>query len=165
MQAGDLDLVARWLGEPHVSRWYLAGSSAQRELVDLRRSVEGTQPVHALVVVDGAVPVGWCQWYRCAVDPDWAADVGGEPGDMGIDYAIGEPDRVGHGLGTALVARLVELVREADPGCSIVSDPDTRNTASRRVLEKNGFELVAVKVLPSETTDDPMAVYRQAGPG
>jgi RimJ/RimL family protein N-acetyltransferase len=43
-----------------------------------------------------------------------------------------------------------------------MSDPDERNTASRRVLEKNGFRLVAVRSLPSEPTDDPMAIYRLA---
>jgi len=45
-----------------------------------------------------------------------------------------------------------------------MADPDERNVASRRVLEKNGFELVAVKAIPSEPTDDPMAIYRLAAP-
>jgi hypothetical protein len=29
---------------------------------------------------------------------------------------------------------------------------------------ENGFDLVAVKPIPSEPADDPMAVYRQAAP-
>jgi aminoglycoside 6'-N-acetyltransferase len=160
MEPGDLALVERWLDEPHVARWYLAGSSREAELEDIRQSVSGAQPVHMLVVLDDSEPIGWCQWYPCQVDPAWAADMGAGTDDCGIDYAIGDRAGVGRGVGTELVATLVALVRTTQPGCGIVSDPDAENTASRRVLEKNGFELVAVKAMASEPTDDPMAIYR-----
>ena len=152
--------MAEWLVQPHVARWYLAGSTATREYDDLQRSVQGEQPVHVLMVTEEETPVGWCQWYRGADDPDWAADVGAGPEDVGIDYAIGVPGCIGRGLGTTLVADLVQLIRSEHPRCGVVADPDARNTASRRVLEKNGFGLVVVRALPSELTDDPMAVYR-----
>jgi aminoglycoside 6'-N-acetyltransferase len=164
MELGDLALVERWLGEPHVARWFLAGSSLEAELEDIRQSVTGAQPVpvHVSVVLHDDEPVGWCQWYPCHVDPVWAADIGAGPDDCGIDYAVGDPAHVGRGVGTQLVAALVALVRTARPGCGIVSDPDARNTASRRVLEKNGFALVTVRPVRSEPTDDPMAIYRLA---
>jgi aminoglycoside 6'-N-acetyltransferase len=165
MELDDLVLVERWLDEPHVARWYLAGTSHEEELGDIRRSVRGIQPVHLLIVLDDGQPVGWCQWYQCADDPEWAAEIGAEPGDVGVDYAIGEPTRVGSGVGTELIAALVRLVRAARPGCGIMADPEADNTASRRVLEKNGFELVAVKTMESEPTDDPMAIYRLVTPG
>jgi RimJ/RimL family protein N-acetyltransferase len=41
-----------------------------------------------------------------------------------------------------------------------MADPEAANMASRRVLEKNGFDLVAVKTMDVEPTDDPMAIYR-----
>jgi RimJ/RimL family protein N-acetyltransferase len=160
MELGDLALVERWLGEPHVARWYLAGSSLDAELEDVRRSVTGAEPVHMYVVLLDGEPVGWCQWYACQVDPAWAADIGAGPDDCGIDYAIGDRARVGHGVGTELIAALVALVRGTRPGCAIMADPDAENAASRRVLEKNGFELVAVKPMASEPTDYPMAIYR-----
>lgn len=160
MEADDLGPVVRWLAEPHVARWYLAGSTVEREMEDLRQSVAGTQPVHALVVLEDDAPVGWCQWYLCDDDPDWAADVGAGPGDIGIDFAVGEPTCTGRGLGTALVGALVQRVRALRPGVALVSDPDARNLASRRVLEKNGFRLVKIGALASEPTEDPMAVYR-----
>lgn len=160
MGAEDLTLVTGWLGEPHVARWYLAGSSVEREVEDLRQSVGGTQ-VHALLVLDDGAPIGWCQWYRGAVDPDWAADVGAGPGDVGLDYAIGDPASVGRGLGTALVGTLVRRVRATSPHVAFVSDPDTaQHGVADRVLEKNGFRLVGVRALTSEPTDDPMAIYR-----
>jgi RimJ/RimL family protein N-acetyltransferase len=160
MEPDDLPLVSRWLAEEHVARWYIAGSSVEREVDDLRQSLIGAQAVHALVVLEGDTPIGWCQWYRCDDDPDWAAEIGAEPGDVGIDYAIGVPACVGRGLGSELVATLVRRVRAQQPGVAFMSDPDARNTPSRRVLEKNGFRLVAVKSLSSEPTDDPMAIYR-----
>ncbi len=165
MEIGDLPLVSRWLTAAHVARWWLAGSSVERELDDLRQSVTGMQPVHELLVVSDDETVGWCQWYLCWHEPAWAADVGAAPGDVGIDYAIGEATQVGRGVGTELVARLVELVQTVHPGCGVIADPDERNVASRRVLEKNGFELVRVAALPSEATDDPVAIYRMLPAG
>jgi RimJ/RimL family protein N-acetyltransferase len=162
MRAGDLPLVRRWLGAPHVATWFLAGSTLQEELEDIRQGVTGEQETEQLVVLDDGEPIGWCQWYLCAIAPDWAHDVGAGPGDAGIDYAIGEASKVGRGAGTQLVAALVQAVRSAHPRCTIVSDPDARNVASRRVLEKNGFILERVVALASEPTDDPMAIYRLA---
>jgi RimJ/RimL family protein N-acetyltransferase len=162
MQPSDLALVTGWLSAPHVARWYLAGSSVEKEVEDLRRSVAGEQAVHALIVAEREVPVGWCQWYLCGDDPEWSAEIGAGPADVGIDYAIGDPSRVGRGVGTTLIAELVGLVRAHQPRGAVMADPDERNVASRRVLEKNGFELLAVRSIASEPTDDPMAIYRLA---
>lgn len=162
MELGDLSMVERWLAAPHVARWFLDGSSLEEELADIRQSVNGDDGTHMLVVLDDGEPIGWCQWYLCAVAPEWAAEISAEPGDVGVDYAVGERGRVGGGVGTSLIASLVGLVRAAQPGCGIVADPDAQNMASRRVLEKNGFELVGVKVMDSEPSDQPMAIYRLA---
>jgi aminoglycoside 6'-N-acetyltransferase len=165
MELGDLPLVERWLGEPHVARWYLAGSSLDGELEDIRQSVTQETGTHMLVVLHDGEPVGWCQWYLCSVDPHWATEMGAEPGDCGIDYAIGDPGRVGSGVGSELVATLVALVQSARPGCAVTADPDAQNRPSRRVLEKNGFSLVAVKTMDSEPSDEPMAIYRLPASG
>ncbi|HEX3333425.1 MAG TPA: GNAT family N-acetyltransferase [Acidimicrobiales bacterium] len=162
MRIDDLPLVARWLSAPHVARWYLAGSSVEEEVEDLRRSVAGEEPMQALIVADQETPIGWCQWYPCDIDAQWAAELGAGAGDVGIDYALGEAARVGRGVGTALIAALVERVRAQHPRCAVMADPDARNVASRRVLEKNGFELVEIKSMLTEPTDDAMAIYRLA---
>jgi aminoglycoside 6'-N-acetyltransferase len=160
LRSSDLALVERWLGEPHVARWYLAGSSLERELADVRSSVRGGHGVRVLAVLEDDVPVGWCQWHPCSEDPEWAAEIGAGPGDVGVDYAIGKPSAVGRGVGTELVAALMRVVRTERPGCGVMADPEADNVASRRVLEKNGFELLAVRTLASEPTDDLMAIYR-----
>jgi aminoglycoside 6'-N-acetyltransferase len=87
-------------------------------------------------------------------------DVDGRPGDIGIDYAVGDEARAGRGLGTEVIGRLVNLIREVHPDAGVVADPDATNVASRRILEKNGFGLIDERIVPSDETEAPMAIYR-----
>jgi RimJ/RimL family protein N-acetyltransferase len=164
MTEADLRLVEIWLERPHVARWYLQGTTLEQELEECRESLEGRQPTHLYVAEFDGAPIGWCQWYRCDDYPDHAAAVGAEVGDVGIDYAIGEPEQIGIGRGTELIAALVALVRAVDPSAGFVTDPDATNLASRRVLEKNGFELLGERPVPTEAVTAPMAVYRLGAP-
>jgi RimJ/RimL family protein N-acetyltransferase len=81
-------------------------------------------------------------------------------GEVGIDYAIGDPAWVGRGAGIALVAALVAEARSHCPGAGVLVAAAAANAASRRVLEKNGFALVAVRPVETEPGDAPMAIYR-----
>lgn len=164
MRQQDLDLVRAWLGEPHVARWYLAGSTIAHELDELRCAIAGEQPTEALVVLERGRAIGWCQWYLCKDYPEHAAGVGAEPDDIGLDYAIGDPARTGRGVGTALIAALIAHIRRRHPRAGLIADPDASNMASRRVLEKNGFTLISEHPVPTERTDAPMAVYRLPQP-
>jgi aminoglycoside 6'-N-acetyltransferase len=172
MATDDLAFVARWLREPHVARWWLPDTTPEAELDKLSAWLSGTgdQMTQMLTVVerrDGeaacARPIGWCQWYPYDAYPDEAVALGAEAGDCGIDYAIGEPDAVRHGLGRQLIAVLVAEVRRHHPGCGVIADPDARNRASRGVLERNGFSLIAVRAVASELNENPMAIYRLPG--
>ena len=162
MCVADLELVEAWLRQPHVARWYLTGSTIEDEIEDLTASVAGGEPTYALVVESDTRPVGWCQWYLCHEYPEHAAGIGARAGDVGIDYAIGEPTQVGLGLGTALVTAIVRDIRTSHPHAGILADPDADNLASRRVLEKNGFELLGIRPVASEPTDAPVAIYHLA---
>jgi aminoglycoside 6'-N-acetyltransferase len=165
MTEDDLQLIADWLREPHLATWWLPGTTAEAEIADYRENiVGGVDPAtHLLTVVVNGTPVGWCQWYRWADYPPEAEGMGALPSEAGIDYAIGDPAKTGRGVGTELIAALVAEVRRHHPGAGILTDPDARNVASRRVLEKNGFRLVAVRPVVCEPTNDPMAIYRLAG--
>ena len=160
MASDDLSLVEAWLGDPEVARWFLAGTTVEAEVEDLRRCVMGDEPTQALIVVEGDRPIGWCQWYLCENYPEHAVGVGAGPADVGIDYAIGEPGRRGRGQGTLLVGSLVTDIRGRHPDAAVFADPEASNLASRRVLEKNGFRLLAERPLPSEPTQSIMAIYR-----
>ena len=160
----DLQLVEGWLQEPHVARWYLQGTTLEEELADCRESLRGRHSTHLYVVEDEGRPIGWCQWYRCDDYPDHAAAVGADVGDVGIDYAIGEPSQIRVGRGTELVATLVALVRGIHPSAGLIADPDATNAGSRRILEKNGFVLIGERPVPTEAVNAPMAIYRLAAP-
>jgi aminoglycoside 6'-N-acetyltransferase len=160
MDTADLGLVEAWLRDPEVARWYVAGSSIEDELDELRQCVAGDEQTEALIVTGPGGSIGWCQWYLCDDYPDHAAGVGASPGDAGIDYAIGDPASRGRGVGTALITALVAYIRQRHPDAGVVADPEASNVASRRVLEKNGFQLLAERPVASEPTSTPMAIYR-----
>jgi aminoglycoside 6'-N-acetyltransferase len=114
------------------------------------------------VALERGRPIGWCQWYLCGDYPEHAAGVGADPGDVGIDYAIGDRTRTGGGVGTALIAALVTHIRRMHPTAGLIADPDAANLASRRVLEKNGFHVLREGAVESEPTDAAVAIYRLA---
>lgn len=55
------------------------------------------------------------------------------------------PDYWQQGYGTEMLTHLVKYMRSKHEGLSIYAECDSRNTASRRLLEKIGFELVEVR--------------------
>lgn len=164
MNEDDLPAVEAWLRLPHVARWWTPDTTAEREVAKYRQRTIGTgaRRTIMLTVTWGGDPIGWCQWYRWADYPTEATAMGARNAEIGIDYAIGDPIWTGRGVGTMLIAALVTEARHHHPGAGILTAPDAANIASRRVLEKNGFELVAVRPVATEPTETPMAIYRLA---
>jgi aminoglycoside 6'-N-acetyltransferase len=162
MTEADLPAVEAWLRLPHVARWWTPDTTAEAEIAKYRQRVrQDTKPAtHMLTVTLDSTPAGWCQWYRWADHPADAGVIGARDGEIGIDYAIGDRAQVGRGVGTALIATLTTEIRRRHPSAGILTDPDAANTASRRVLEKNSFHLVAVQPVATEASDAPMAIYR-----
>jgi aminoglycoside 6'-N-acetyltransferase len=162
MTEEDLRAVEAWLGLPHVARWWTPDTTAGEEIAKYRRRIrpqERPATIMLMVTWDGA-DIGWCQWYRWADYPAEAVAMGARAGELGIDYAIGDPAWVGRGAGTTLVAALVTEARRHHPGAGMLVAAAAANAASRRVLEKNGFGLVAVRPVVTEPSDTPMAIYR-----
>jgi ribosomal protein S18 acetylase RimI-like enzyme len=160
MREEDLPLIGGWLREPHVARWWR--DPPEEELAAMRRHLSGGAggAVGMLTVTEGDQAVGWAQWYWWDDDPEEALAAGVRAGEAGIDYAIGDPAAVGRGLGRQLVAALVREVHRDRPGAGILVVVDADNVASRAVLEGNRFQLVDVRPVATEPTQDPMAIYR-----
>lgn len=161
MTLDDLPAVARWLREPHVARWWTPETTPEAEIDEFRARVDAPDGATRMCSVDlGGRPIGWCQWYRWADDPDDAGAIGALASEIGADYAIGEPAQIGRGVGTAMIAALVAHVRTHHPGAGLLVAPEAANGPSRRVLEKYGFSLVEVRPVAAEPHARPIALYR-----
>ena len=148
----DLEMVDAWFDAPHVRRWWRE-DKAEQYLPVLR----GEDPTVVLVAVHDRRPIGLGQWY--AWDHEPSRELYGIPtGTAGIDYLIGHAHDCERGLGTELIALLVE----ASLPYPLWVPVEESNEPSRRVLEKNGFELMAVKKcdVPEEPWAGPQAIYR-----
>jgi aminoglycoside 6'-N-acetyltransferase len=162
MTEEDLAAVDAWLRLPHVARWWTTDTTAEDTIATYRELArpDGNAATHLLMVILGGTPVGWCEWYRWADYPAHGEAVGARDGEIGIDYAIGDPAQVGRGVGTEMIGVLVAEIRRRYPGAGILADPDAANSASRRVLVKNGFRLTAIRPAGAGVSDAASVVYR-----
>jgi aminoglycoside 6'-N-acetyltransferase len=162
MSEGDLPLVLAWLRQPRVAQWWTPDTSAEAEIIKYRARIVESRPTKMLTATVQGRAIGWGQWYRWADYPAAADAMQALDGECGIDYAIGDDTDVGHGLGTELVAALVLEARRSTGRVGLLVAPNADNAASRRVLEKNGFQLVSIRAVATEPSEALMALYRLA---
>ena len=141
MTRGDLPILARWLREEHVRRWWVHDGEPGGEAVRSRYGprVDGATPTRMWVVDVNGHSIGFVQDYRIRDHPDYAL-LTPYPDAIGLDYAIGEPAWVGRGLGARILWTWMVHARRRHPdapGC--FAAPDHGNAASLRVLDKAGF--------------------------
>lgn len=160
MTTADLELVRKWLLEPHVARWW--NDPVDEQYAEFERTLAGGEPTELRILTLHGSAIGLVQWYRWSDYPQ-AADYGARDGDVGIDYLIGEPHLIDRGLGTAMIHAVVRALSAETPGASVLVGVDAQNAASRRVLEKNGFVLVDERDIASEA--EPLTALYRLEPG
>jgi aminoglycoside 6'-N-acetyltransferase len=159
MSETDLGRVGTWLARPHVAHWWYEDASRPAVRARYLPAIRGDEATHLVIAERDGAAIGFAQWYGWDDEPH-AAAYGARPGELGIDYLIGEAGACGQGAGTALVAALVARVRAQCPEASILTSPEQSNVASCRVLEKNGFRLVGVRRIECEPGGGPHSLYR-----
>jgi aminoglycoside 6'-N-acetyltransferase len=169
----DLPLLARWLAQPHVARWWRDDADLAAVTARYLPCLEGRDPTELFVIeVDGSA-AGFIQRYLVTDDPDGWADVlratgvQGVDAAFGIDYLIGDPGLTGRGIGSAAIAEFTQLAFERYPGAdSALVAVSQGNAASWRALEKAGFRRCWAGELSSDDPSDegPMYLYRKARP-
>jgi RimJ/RimL family protein N-acetyltransferase len=90
--------------------------------------------------VEEIIPIGFFQYYDTDKAPlgEWS----NEPtGTAGIDFLIGEEIFLNKGYGVKLLKIIIEEIKLKGFHKYIIADPDQRNAASVKVLEKCGFKL------------------------
>jgi aminoglycoside 6'-N-acetyltransferase len=158
----DFPLLARWLEEPRVARWWNHETSPEALERDFGPSIDGRDPTEMFVASADGRAYGFIQRYRLSDEPSYVAELSRlctvPPGAISVDYLIGEPDMRGRGLGAAMIAQLTQ-------GEDVLVPVAAGNVASWRALERAGFVRVAEGELePDNPIDPPLHyVYRQRG--
>jgi RimJ/RimL family protein N-acetyltransferase len=156
----DLPLLCEWLNRPHLQEWWREGDTSLEAVREkyLPRITGDDVARPFLALLDGT-PAGYIQYYDAAAgNPDWWPDTP-QPGVLGIDQFLADADRLGQGLGTAMVSQFTALLFQDPAVTEIRVDP---NPANRRAIEcyrKAGFREAG----PITTPDGPakMMVLRR----
>lgn len=155
----DLGLLRQWLMQPHVARWWNHDTSAEAVARDFGPAMRGEEPSEDFLVMVEGTPVGLVQRCRFADYPEYCAEMAGiELPDTAvtIDYLLGDPTRVGQGLGPRVIRAVVAATWTDHPNASAVVVPvHAANRASWRALEKAGLRRIATADLePDNPLDD-----------
>jgi aminoglycoside 6'-N-acetyltransferase len=144
----DFPILAEWLEQQHVRRWWNHEFTPAAVERDFGPSVDGTEPAADFIVIADGRPIGLIQFSRFVDYPDYVDEM--EPvypvdgGSASIDYLIGEPTMIGLGVGTAMIAAFADHVWANEPDTThLVVPVNSRNVASWRALLGAGFRLVA----------------------
>ncbi|QNE79010.1 GNAT family N-acetyltransferase [Streptomyces finlayi] len=160
----DFGLLREWLMQPHVARWWHHDTSPDAVARDFGPAARGEEPSEDLLVMLDGTPVALVQRCRFADYPDDAEELAGQvelPGTaVTIDYLLGDPARVGQGLGPRIIRAVVEAVWTDCPDASAVVVPvHTANRPSWRALEKAGLRRIATADLDPDNPDDDRTHY------
>ena len=154
----DFPMLARWLAEPLVARWWNHETSPEALEHDFGAAIDGREPTEVLVALLDGRPFGLVQRYPIAAYSDYLEELSAlisvPPGAHSIDYLIGEPDLRRHGIGTAMIEAAVRPV-----AADVIVPVAAGNRASWRALERAGFERVAEGELEPDNPADPRDHY------
>ncbi len=134
MTRADLPLVAGWLAQPHVARWW---DDAGTSLAHIEEHLGPADSVEPFLILMDERPIGYMQSYDIHAEADHPSR--DQPaGTIGIDLSIGEPDLVGKGHGPRALDAFVRRLFDAGAPRAVI-DPDPANAAAVRAYDKAGF--------------------------
>ena len=130
----DLPMIAGWLAEPHVAKWWDGDPQQNAEhVVEAMESIE-TRPM--IVELEGR-PIAYLQHYDPHLE-DGHPYQDQPKGTLGLDISIGIPALIGKGHGSAIIRQIASELF-AGGTKRIVIDPHPENHAAIRAYEKAGF--------------------------
>jgi aminoglycoside 6'-N-acetyltransferase len=134
-------LIQQWFNKPHVQAFYSLRSWTLEEVHSkLMPYLQGEKQMNCFIIHYNKLPVGYIQSYPIKEHPwenqDLPRDIVQEA--AGIDFFIGEQEYLGRGLGCKIILQFLEKhIWPYYRYC--LADPDIRNEASVRLLQKSGF--------------------------
>lgn len=167
LAAADLPMLARWLQEPTVTRWWNHEYTLEAVERDFGASVRRDEPGQDLVVSLDDHPIGLLQRSVIRDYPEdlteFEAIVDVPDGAVELDYLIADPALRGHGLGSRIIAAAVRNTWHDYIGASaVLVAVVAANVASWRSLEKAGLQRIAEGAMsPDNPVGDPLHyIYR-----
>lgn len=140
LAVADFQSLYLWLSRPHVVKWYAnAPRTFPEMLAKYGPRTEETCPVRAFMVSVDGTDCAYIQAYRIDAFPDYGGGIECARDAEGIDLFIGDPWRLGFGLGTRIVRLFVEQEVFGRGASECFADPAEGNDACIRALEKAGF--------------------------
>ena len=153
-------MLAGWLEEPRVKRWWNHENADEALERDFGRSLDGDDETEVFVVEVAGTPIGLIQRYRIDSEPEYLEALRSvctvPAAAPSIDYLIGDPTARGRGVGSAMISAFVADSWAAMPGSNEVLVPVAAgNAASWRALERAGFVRIATGPLTPDNPIDP----------
>jgi len=139
LSEADLPTLARWMERPHVARVWARDTSLEALRERYLPRIAGDSPVRPYVALLDGRPLGYVQSYVAAEVGDGWWPEEDDPGVRGIDFFLADADRLGRGLGSAMVRAFVERLFQDPTVTRVQADPAPDNGRSIRCLEKAGF--------------------------
>jgi len=151
----DLATMHAWLNEPGVVRWW-EGSDVSMDAVvaDYGSQRTDLEVEHWIASVDDK-PFGWICCWPVTEDLEEAGPwfpLGVAQTAAGIDYLVGDTDRRGQGLGSAMIRAFVFNVvfgRHCE-WTQVAASPYEGNVGSWKALEKAGFTFAGMVQYPDD---------------
>jgi aminoglycoside 6'-N-acetyltransferase len=144
----DFPVLGEWLAAPHVREWWNHEFTPEALEDDFGDAIDGLEAGEDWVAELDGRPVGLFQYSRFDDYPEYAEEMDDVypvgTGAASIDYLVGDPERIGRGLGTALIIAFVDFAFARDPTTThLVVPVNSANERSWRALLRAGFRLVA----------------------
>ena len=154
LREADLELIRRWLLEPHVQRWWDDGVKRpypDAVIDDYREAIQGKDPTyHYLAQIDNR-PAAMLQHYRIADDPEYAEALALDEDAVGIDLFIGDAELIGRGHGPPMLRQFLRDIAFPFHRLDVcVIGPSVKNVAAIRAYEKAGFRPLREVHVPDE---------------
>lgn len=157
-----LEMLKGWLSNPHVAAWWGAPPNSERVAAEYGPMIDGTDPARGYIASLEGRQLGYLQAYRWADQGEEAAEIDARPGEVGIDYLIGEESLIGRRLGPAMLRQFLAELVFADPGVTAVRTVvAVANRRSWRCLEGIGFERLPARAVRGEDGPQFVLVLRR----
>lgn len=136
LHPSDLPLLGNWLSKEYIREYF---GEPDNWLQEITLNLDDSTWIH-YYIVEEIIPMGFFQYYDTDKAPEgvWS----NEPiRTAGIDFLIGEESFLNKGYGVKILKIIIEEIKLKGFYEFIIADPDQRNAASVKVLQKCGFKL------------------------